>query len=416
MALTDARRLVLVAAACAMIWVGIIYRPIGLGMLPPRRIPPPRNPVAIAAAALGRANDRWRLLELRDSIVALAPKAADGVPTIIIDPSLPADVRQRLDKAVSSQWKALVPQTALSVTLAIVVDTAQSPHGHIRPFHFAGSIPIDVFLPTTATHGACVSLAHLAGGFKNVTQLAGDARSARMQNILMQDLLTSETISSLLDPCALIAAFGNPGPHVAEWLRGGGWGEARFANWDAPASPWKAVISPDAGPTKPLGWLNGLGDATWHIRGYVAPPGIACLAGESGSCANILLDYRRSTLDSVWRSSVVSSAGTNAMSFFLPSAAAPLGPAAGSLVSEMVRTLGRERFARFWHSSLPIDSAFYDASGRSLDNWVRDWGVYMYGRAAVGPTVSGVGLATGAIILVLALAAAIGVERRRRVV
>jgi hypothetical protein len=303
------------------------------------------------------------------------------------------------------QWKALVPEPLIPVAIAIVVDTARTPHGHARYLRFVASIPIETFLPSTQTGGRCVSFAHLAA-----------TPNGRMGKIVMQNLTTPETIASLLNPCALLAAYGAPGPRVFEWLQGGGWGAARFAEWTTTPSPWKAVVRPGRDPVKPLGgWLDGLGDPTWRIRGYVATTGIACLAGEPGTCSRILIGRNRSTPDSVWRSSVVSSGGTNANAFFLPTAVSPLGPAAGWVVSEMVRTLGRERFARFWRSSLPVDSAFHDASGQTLDDWVREWGRRMYGTAEVGPKISAVGLLTGAIILALTLAVSIAIERRRRV-
>jgi hypothetical protein len=404
MALTDVRRFVLVAIACALIWIGVIFRPVGIQIVPARRVPPPPNATTVAAGQLAQANDRWRLLDLRDSIAKLAPKSAGRDATILIDQSLPNDIRRRLGAALASQWQTLVPRSGLPVAIAIVVDTVKSPHGHIRLHQFAGSTPIESFLPSAETGGACISLAHLAG-----------IGTGNMRGIVMQNLLSSETIAALLNPCALLATFGRPGPHVSEWLQSGAWSEARFADWGTAPSPWKAVVRPDGQGTKAPGWLDGLGDPTWHIRGYVAQSGIACLAGESGTCAKILLNNRRTSADSAWRSSVVSSSGTNAFAFYLPSAPAPLGPAGGWVVSEMVRTLGRERFARFWHSSLPVDSAFHDASGQRLDDWVRDWGRRMYGAAAVGPSVSGVGLATGAVILVLTLGVSIVVERRRRV-
>ena len=145
MALNDVHRFVLVAIACALIWVGVIFRPVGTQITPARKASPPPNAASIAEGQLARANDRWRILELRDSIAKLAPKNAGDAATILIDQSLPKEIRQRLSAALSSQWKVLVPQSELPVAIAVVIDSVKEPHGHIRSRQFAGSTPIEVF-------------------------------------------------------------------------------------------------------------------------------------------------------------------------------------------------------------------------------------------------------------------------------
>ncbi len=161
--------------------------------------------------------------------------------------------------------------------------------------------------------------------------------------------------------------------------------------------------------------LSERADPSWRIRGYIAPEGIACLAGQTGACRQAVLSVPPLTRDTAWREAVVASTGTTVSQFFVPRAALPLGPGNGWLVSEMVRTLGPDKFGRFWRSQLPVDSAFAQASGQSLDNWAREWGERIYGQASVGPGVSIAGMATGLGVLILSLAVSVAVERRRRV-
>jgi hypothetical protein len=156
-------------------------------------------------------------------------------------------------------------------------------------------------------------------------------------------------------------------------------------------------------------------DPSWRIRKYVSQEGIACLANEDDACRKVVLETRHIAIDSAWRANVMNSHGTSIQSFYLPQVPTPLGPANGWVLSEMVRTLGHERFEKFWTSRLPVADAFKAAAGEDLQVWARDWALRMYGPAQVGPTLSGLGLATGLFVLVVAVAGAAWIESRRRV-
>jgi hypothetical protein len=47
--------------------------------------------------------------------------------------------------------------------------------------------------------------------------------------------------------------------------------------------------------------------------------------------------------------------------------------------------MGRERFAEFWQSSLPVDSAFHRAFGVSIEQWTMQWARDQVGDWEVGP-------------------------------
>jgi hypothetical protein len=327
--------------------------------------------------------------------------------TVVVDHRLSASTRERLDSLIETQWRLLAVSPTIPVTIAMVIDDDPSPMGLPRPRRPNGGIPIDVFLPNASTNGRCIALAHVS---------IAVGRTAAAPSPIARNLSTPETIGALLSPCALFAAFGEPGPRIRDWLRDGRWQSARFAAWGSIPTPWTDVVQSRAlfRGRRPLTLVERT-DPTWQVRDYVAPEGVACLANEVGACSRAALETPRLTSDTAWRDSVVSTSGTNNYSFFIPTGAPELGPANGSLVSEMVRTLGPQKFERFWRSSLPVDSAFDAASGEPLDDWVRQWGQRMYGAAAVGPGVTIGGVSTGTILVIASVWASIMIERRRRV-
>jgi hypothetical protein len=113
---------------------------------------------------------------------------------------------------------------------------------------------------------------------------------------------------------------------------------------------------------------------------------------------------------------VIPSSGWSAWYFYFGSKPTPLGPASGWIVSEMVRTLGPDRFAKFWTSSLSVSDAFKQADPRGLDVWMHDWMLRNYGVASVGPGVTTAGIVTGIAVLLFGVGLAIAIGNRRRVV
>src|ERR1041384_6549314 len=159
MARTTIRWLLLAAVSCAMIWFGILFRP------PEReRFTPPDDdilggwyykstPARAIEGRLAQANERLRLLELRDSIVrAVAAKPATPL-TLLLDPTLPPATRARLDSQLTRQWNALKVPPGHSVAVAVLLDTARKAHGFPRARRYAGGLPIDIFLPSAMTAG-----------------------------------------------------------------------------------------------------------------------------------------------------------------------------------------------------------------------------------------------------------------------
>ena len=73
------------------------------------------------------------------------------------------------------------------------------------------------------------------------------------------------------------------------------------------------------------------------------------------------------------------------------SADKPAWPGASSdqswYFADLVRDRGHERFARFWRSPLPRDSAFAQAYGLSIEDWTQHWLAGRHPDVRVGPAI-----------------------------
>jgi hypothetical protein len=402
MALTNKLWAVLAAAGCVLIWLALLFRFDASGG-PKTDVddplagwrPPKPSPLAIAERRVAAANDRLRLLEIRDSLVRLA--GGRGAFFVTVDSRLPAETHDRIAKLIQQHWGALAISGARPVVVAVVIDSAVKPHGLPIPDRYAYAVPINTFIPSANTNGSCVSVLRLR---------FNPAFNSQPNRQFRATLSSTETIDALLSPCAFFAAFGEPGPQVRDWLLGSQISVGKFAEWNEASGPWKPALDTPGYGLNIAEVMALASDPTWRLRKYVAPQGIGCLAGEPRLCATTVLQTGRATDDSSWSANVVTSSGTSLRSFYLPQHPTPLGPSDGWILSEMVRTLGRDRFEKFWTSALPVAEAFHQASGEDIQDWTRRWAVRTYGPAQVGPSMSNLGLGTGLVIVLLGLGGA----------
>lgn len=391
--------------ACTMIWYSALgHKPTPR---PSRQLresyaPSLPSPASLAGRSVARINDRVRVLELRDSVLALS--GSTGGFSVEIGDGVDPFTRGRLDSLLRTAWMRLRISSPQRVIVAVVLDSAIRVNGLPRTREYFNTLPIETFLPSADTRNACVTVLRL--------RFPLGISSSQIVQATRSGIVLPETISSLLGPCALVARFGVPGPGVSEWLAGNGWEPARFAEWNAPATPWTDDFQADGYALFDRVLLTA--DPDWRLRRVITPRGIACLANLNGACAS-LFNSRQRQSDSVWRRTVVASSGASPSMFF-DRAASDLGPAAGSVVSEMVRVLGPERFQQFWTSELPADEAFAKASGGEVGSWIGSWARRMYGPASVGPTVGISGVVAGFVFFGLTLVFAAYVAERRRVI
>ncbi|HEY9228696.1 MAG TPA: hypothetical protein VIP11_18720 [Gemmatimonadaceae bacterium] len=399
MALSLWRWLVATALGCVAIWFGLSTKG-------------PKRPAAAAAsndelafkahayysslATIRQATDRLRLVTIRDSVLAIANRRpAPGLTVLVSDEFASAGLQ--LDSLLKNRYAQNVGSTNTRLIVAAVMDSAQIERGLPRS-RSAWTLPISVFLPQPGD-STCVAILRVGLPFSSAPAY------------VTRNLLSPETVGSILSPCSYYATFGAPGPDIARWLRERSWRFGQIADWKQRPEP----LSRRSNNELPLyARVGGFDDNFWRVRSMVSTAGLTCLAGRPGKCAEVALTSVP-TGDSAWRSNVVALSGTNQMRFYFPREPMSLGPSDGWILSEMVRMLGPDKFAQFWRSTEPVERAFASASGRSLDDWIGDWARGVYGPVQTGPQLPIAGVVTGFVFLIAGFGLSSAIANRRRV-
>lgn len=339
-------------------------------------------------ARLSRITEQWQMADVTIRLARarqqLAPelqrrRAADSATLAVVFQGAFSDsAEQWLRGALYEAWRALgLGTTKIGVGVVISLEdmqpaTAQRP----RP-----TVPYSAWylLPDSTDRHTCVAIAAPGRQSGLAQRPGGDQRQ------------TLFWLRRVLGPCAFYASFGKPSPVIARWLSARRYDLAADALWDG---------TQHRGPER--WWIAEMGSTNrrwmWQWL-YALPPTIAgCAGGRVASCRAYALAGAeserapRTVITSIfeWR--------------------APPLPGATELLSDAVREFGRARFARFWTTDLPVDSAFHVAMDTTLGDWVwsrqRAHGTTLeVGPAApLGASVISLGIA--AVGLVLAVAAA----------
>lgn len=411
MALTFRRWMVVAILACATVAVWQIppsdARPVLGGKRLPRFVPGlghvRRFGWPDAAARLGQANLRLRLVELRDSALGTAaPVHGESEPRVLVDHQIPDRIARALEGSLRQQWVSQNVGARYPVTVAVVEDISRYNHGlpMATSVYPVSSYP---FLPD-AGHPDCQVLVRVR------VPLWGDSRW--MRNLAHDGLASRAAARTMLSACALYATFGPPGPGIEQWLRGTDWSFAQSVDWTRKSIPW--IESIQYGDTA-LASVTGLESATWMLRSQLAPDAAACMAGNPSRCARALLTWPAPAfVDTTWQTHV---AGVESFSAYGPMWGwnAHLGPTQGLILSDLANALGRERFAEFWASALPPDSAYAAVTHASLGDWLVGWAQRTYGREVAGPWIPPQARLAGVVVVLLGLGVAMGFARERRV-
>jgi hypothetical protein len=156
---------------------------------------------------------------------------------------------------------------------------------------------------------------------------------------------------SLLGPCAYFAAFGKPGRAVHQWLEATNYRGIRVPDWDMARAPT-------------------IDEASLYT---LTPEARWCLTGKPGGCARAL--NRHAVPGPATRVVDGNTSGEASRHRTLR-----LGDASPRFLADAVRELGAPRFAQFWTSSAPLDSAFAGAASMPLDDWTAHWLERSYGK------------------------------------
>jgi hypothetical protein len=356
MAVTVRRAALITVAGCALI---------AAAYLPPEAGPdresygPPwwsRSSMELRAAENGLV-----VLEYRDSLVATM-QANPGDPLVV---SLFAHgvLPDSAAAAIRRQVEALVPaasQGGVRTGLALIVRPARGGLASDEPPPYVIGEETINYLPTSGS-GLCLTVATvtLHPRVRPPAALAAVLRTVR------QDLI---------GPCWFLREFGPPGPGTAAWLAGGGaWYAAAFSR-TRPRSPRRERPS----------WLRvalGIEDRpfgpefVWQPYGDRSLAEVSCLNGRTDRCRTLIADPAAADPDpwfAFWQTDVP---GVVSL---------PLDTRTrsdkGWLLADLLAAQGRERFIRFWQSTLTFDSAFTDAFGEAPGGWMKRWA-----QASLGP-------------------------------
>ncbi len=199
----------------------------------------------------------------------------------------------------------------------------------------------------------------------------------------------------VLGPCAFLVQFGLPGRAIRAHLDSIQWHTAAFARWTAapdsaepPRTPWtdltrdgvRCLVRGDAACAR--AWRATPGRAREETPPEFAGPGLP----DSGLTGPL-----------PWYGVHGDSYGMRQRLYF----------------SDLVREVGPDRFAEFWRSDAPVETAFTQLLGLDDRAWTSRWLARTYERYAPSPAPSRAAVAWWAVVLVGSGASIWGVRVRR---
>lgn len=199
-----------------------------------------------------------------------------------------------------------------------------------------------------------------------------------------------------LGPCAFLARFGTPGARVGRWLRARSYDVAARPDWGAATVALRRDTWSEMAPRDP--WY-------WTAIYFMPHTAISCLAGRPAGCRDALRmgdeagKLRDDALvvqsDLRWRLDRQGLVG------------------APHLLSAVLQAAGPRRFAEFWQTDLPVDSALTIALARPVGEWTAEWERGHASRPHLGPAPQAKELLLSAALVLCSLGAlARGVRRR----
>ena len=325
---------------------------------------------------------QYRMARIADSLRSSSARGAVAPIRVSHAANVSPVVRAAVDSAVAFARGRLGDSARMGVDVVTLLDTVSI--SGLRPWP-SSLLPIYV-LPQRHTD-RCTVVFPL--GYDNTERAIASAMG------------TEDARLQILGPCAYYAAFGMPGAQVREWLRQRGALMALGGSWtrNYSSNPAEASLGSFTAPTY-------YPTAAPQLFVYSARA-VTCLVGDASACESVVLDVgpgrRQSSVGSAVR-----------VGYRLgPITARDATEFAGretELLADMVRSLGKERFARFWTSNESVPTAFQAASGMALGEWVSAWGAENIDPIEHGPTIpastllGGLGIA-GACLLIAVFAA-----------
>jgi hypothetical protein len=390
MALTPIRWLAALIGGCLIVAV-IAIRPV------PQAVRPDDPAVTFGereyryAVEANQAAGRLRLALLLDSIRAVAARSPMTPIRTFRDAAIPAIARTSLDSLAARAVRPVRDSGKIGIDIVFLFDTLSSLRGaNPRPY----STVVDYVLPRRSDE-RCVALVRIGPGLD-------------LRREIVRTFPSTSAANRLLGPCAYYRTFGMPGRQIDGWLRNRGWA---FAG----ASSWTHAVP-------------ALGEGNYNSANFMffrpgffdwRPSVVQCGAGVTSSCEHGVLDGHgvvdRRGAPALWQGNILYHAYSwlNAPGYS-NSDASLLGPKESFLLADMVREMGRDRFAKFWTSNDSVPAAFQSATSESLGVWTSRWAVETYGRMSRGPTITASTALVATVLFLLGVYVAIRVSAGRQ--
>jgi hypothetical protein len=333
-------------------------------------------------------SSQWRMAVLAERVVGyregLKPRlqelASTGRPTVALlmdaDDTLRTELTPILAPALDSAWRALglgVTKVSVGVTVSMRGLPALPGTGPISQLESE-----DLFLlPDSLAPSQCLSVT--AANRMWVTRLA--ARGALVR-----------WLGSSLGPCAFYARFGVPSARVRSWLGARG--------YDLALAPM--AYGQEAGFSTTWMFFG----TPWEFLYGLPPVALGCVAGRAANCATTIRSGDGAPSDAVgglllaeqpWRLEGKRMADGQ------------------RFLAEVLEAVGPERFAEFWITDLPVDSALTLALRRPVGEWAAEWQQRIVPGMRLGPTLPLRPLLTGLVTLLIAPVPALWLAGRRQV-
>ena len=384
MALTPFRWLALLVAACLIGAMGVLH------VEPAAR--PSRFYVDTLEARLGdyrsqarEAARRLRLAQVLDSVHAGSGAGVTAPVRVLLGASVPVAARAPLESLASLALRNVKDAGVMGLDVFALYDTVRL--SGTATMAYAGTI--DYVLPRTASERCAV--------------LFRFGKEPTVASMIRSIFNSEQSVQQLLGPCAYYRAFGMPGPQIATWLHTRAWAFAGDGSWSQPApmmqapkfNPFQTAIAFDT----PLLMMS--------------VEGAHCAAKVPGACAPIVFGKGGGFIyfgDNILHAPY----GLLGRSRFSYNPRA-LGVRESFIFADMVRQLGRERFARFWTSTESPQVAFESAAGESIESWASRWAAAQYGPLPPnGPVMSARAAVISLILVTLSVIGALRISAQRQ--
>ena len=298
--------------------------------------------------------------------------AAGGLP-VWFDTDVPSSARAEVNRLLAADESARGNWHGRgNVGVLVFTDTATSFGGMRLPWGYNSGLVASttVLLPTNETGDRCVTVIRIG----HLALLGGG---------------TIPTDRALLDACAFYDAFGVPGAQIGAWMDSTSIGYARALSF-AP---------PDSDTAKLRRW--GYEDFFYSDGRYSR-----CAASDLRACSATI---RVPTITFMWQYWHDASVPVPAEPQETNQRARGFN---ATLLNDMVRDIGPERFERVWQSPKSLDAAYFDATGELLGGWIHGRTVSMDGVYHIGPLPTATSTALTLVTIALSLALSMRLARR----